>query len=72
MGGAYPDDSDWFAGIVDVQVVNGTRERDGEKVGALPETTHLLVFNLGSHLELTETVSSILFLTVHLTTIHVL
>ena len=43
----------WFVWVVDVKVVDESRDRDGEEVGALPEAAHLLVLHLRAHLELT-------------------
>ena len=48
----HSDDSDGLAGIVDIEVVYGSGEGDGEKVGVLPETADLLVLHLRAHLEL--------------------
>lgn len=49
----YPNDSCWLAWIIDIEVVDGTREGDREKVISLPQTAHLLILNLSTHLELT-------------------
>ena len=56
----YPNDSYWLAWIVDIEVVDGTREGDGEEMRSLPQTAHLLVLHLSAHLELTETANVII------------
>ena len=40
--------------VVDIQVVDEPRERDGEEMCSQPQTAQLLVLHLSSHLELTE------------------
>ena len=49
----YSDDSNWLCWVTDIEVVDGSRERDREKVRSLPQTAHLLILHFSTHLELT-------------------